>query len=871
MDTSKAEQDRIITIKSTGISLVFDHESDKYLINLGKRKEKKKKEKALLLFFALHQTYLSFFLSQNISCSSTHLNSLLSFSLLFLFLFFILYSFLQTVDSPGHVDFSSEVSAALRITDGALIVVDCVSGVCVQTETVTRQALQERIKPVLHINKLDRAITELTLSEEELYQKLFGIIAEMNGVLNSYDDSLLGDILLDPAKGNVSFGSGKQGWSFTLEQLAKKFAEKIGNKITKEKIMKCMWGDYFWDDKSNKIVRTRVVIDEKDGKTQRTLKRFFCKVALEPIYRIFKTIQSDDNEKIERMIKKLKLNISEDEKHVDKSKLTKMVLQRYLPAGDALLSMIVSHLPSPSEAQKYRVDTLYTGPLDDPSARGIRNCDPNGELVIFISKMVLAANKKNFYAFGRVFSGTARPGMRVKIMDSSYKPLQSSSTTTSEDGSTSTATSMIKKKKQDGLRFKDLSTIKVMMAKSAESVESIPAGNTIGIVGVDDSILKSGTIATSEDAFPISPLKFSVSPVVRVAVSAKHASDIAKVQSALKLLSKSDPLLLVKTSGEENIIGAAGELHLETSLNDLSEFLNGIEVHVSDPVVRYCETVTSTSNQVCLAKSPNNHNRLYGIVRPFEEGLIKDIEEEEGPPTARNLIDKYKWEPSKAKKLWKVTNTSSSSSSLASSSSPSINIICDATSGVSYLNEIRDNLVVGTEWAFSEGVLCGEPMRGVTFELTDAKLHADTVHRGGGQIIPPSRALTYASQMTASPRLMEPIFQVDILTDHESVSSIYGLLTKKNGYVYDEFPKENTPLYFVKAYLPVRESFGFTADLRKATGGRAFPQMTFSHYELVPGDPFEEGTLSNKICREVRKRKGMPENFPPLEKYLDKL
>src|SRR5450432_1699912 len=94
----------------------------------------------------------------------------------------------------GHVDFSSEVTAALRVTDGALVVVDCVEGVCVQTETVLRQALTERIKPVVIINKVDRALLELQVSKEDLFQSFSRTIESVNVLVSTYHDAALGDV-----------------------------------------------------------------------------------------------------------------------------------------------------------------------------------------------------------------------------------------------------------------------------------------------------------------------------------------------------------------------------------------------------------------------------------------------------------------------------------------------------------------------------------------------------------------------------------------------------------------------------------------------------------------------------------------------------
>jgi len=146
---------------------------------------------------------------------------------------------INLIDSPGHVDFSSEVTAALRVTDGALVVVDTVEGVCVQTETVLRQALGERIKPVIIINKVDRALLELQVSKEDLYQSFSRTIESVNVIISTYLDKTLGDVQVYPYKGTVAFGSGLHGWAFTIRQFAVRYAKKFG--VDRNKMMERLW------------------------------------------------------------------------------------------------------------------------------------------------------------------------------------------------------------------------------------------------------------------------------------------------------------------------------------------------------------------------------------------------------------------------------------------------------------------------------------------------------------------------------------------------------------------------------------------------------------------------------------------------------
>jgi len=365
-DTRKDEQERCITIKSTAISLFYEIPEKDY----GFIQQEKEDDRHFLI---------------------------------------------NLIDSPGHVDFSSEVTAALRVTDGALVVVDCVSGVCVQTETVLRQAIAERIKPILFMNKMDRALLELQLDQEDMFQTFIRIVENVNVIIATYnvEDGPMGDIQVDPTKGTVGFGAGLHGWAFTLKEFAEFYSSKF--KIEVPKLMKRFWGDNFYSPSEKKWSTTQA-----EGYT-----RGFSQFVMDPIFKVVQSIMNFRKEEYMKLIEKLCIKIpTEDKDKLEEGgkPLMKAVMKAWLPAGDTLLSMIAIHLPSPVTAQKYRSEMLYEGPHDDEAFLGMKSCNPDAPLMMYISKMVPTSDKGRFYAFGRVFSGTVATGQKARIMGPNYVP-----------------------------------------------------------------------------------------------------------------------------------------------------------------------------------------------------------------------------------------------------------------------------------------------------------------------------------------------------------------------------------------------------------------------------------------------------------------
>lgn len=654
----------------------------------------------------------------------------------------------------------------------------------------------------------------------------------------TYADAFLETQVL-PEKGSVSFSAGLHGWAFTLTTFANIYASRFG--IKPAKLMDKLWGDNFFDSETKKWY--------KSPTGSHKCKRAFVRFIYDPIKTIIDAAMTGKKDKLLAMTEKLCITskMKPEDKELTGKPLMKRTLQSWIPAHAALLEMIVYHLPSPAIAQKFRFETLYEGPLDDKYANSISNCDPDGPLVMYVSKMIPTSDKGRFYAFGRVFSGRILTGHKVRIMGANYVPNE----------------------KKD-LFTKSVQRTVLCMGRRQEAVENVPCGNTVALVGLDQYIAKTATItdAQAEDCFPLKAMKFSVSPVVRVAVECKAASDLPKLVDGLKRLSRSDPMVqcTIEETGE-HIIAGAGELHLEICLKDLQdEFMGGAEIKVSPPVVSFRETISAPSDHIVMSKSPNKHNRIYLHASPLEDGVAEAIEGGRiGPrddPKSRSKLmgEEFGWDKELAKKIWSFGPHTFGA-----------NVFVDNAKGVQYLNEIKDSVVAAFQWATKDGPLAEENLRNCKFELVDCVMHADAIHRGGGQIIPTTRRALYAATLCGQTRLMEPVYLVEIQAPETALGGIYSTLNTKRGQVFEEIPRPGTPMYNVKAYLPVYESFGFTADLRAATAGQAFPQCVFDHWEILSSDPTHSGSMTNGIVTGIRKRKGLKPDVPTISEFEDKL
>lgn len=766
------------------------------------------------------------------------------------------------VDCPGHTHFHDETVAALRIVDGAVVVVDVVEGIMMHTEMAIRQAISEGLPLVVVLNKMDRLIVELKLPPRDAFFKLASILDEMNNLVGQVSRGKYPK--LSPERGNVAFASAQHGWIFTLESFAQVYLEHcddvLGQNLSVQDFAVRLWGDAYLDPE------TRTFHTSAQDCVAPNVERTFVRYVLEPIYKIYSVCLGEREPDINPMLRSLGILLSRDELRASARPLLRSAMSRFLQtASHGWVNMLVQHIPCPMVAAPGKVARCYSGPLDSNVAKAMAECDPRGPLVIHAVKMYPSADARTFMTFGRIYSGTIRPAEKVKVLGEGYS-LQDD-----EDAAIAT-----------------VETVAIPRGRTRTNVSILKAGNWVLLEGIDASIAKTATIISTgdhaEDMYIFTPLKFTQAggeSVMKLAIEPLNPAELPKMVEGLRRVSKAYPMVKTKVeeSGEHILIGT-GEQYLDCVMHDLRHVYSDIEVKVSDPIVSFRETVVETSSIKCFAETANKRNKLTFIAEPLDEGLAEKLEagkvrlDWDKKKFSLFFQTQYNWDLLSSRSVW------------AFGDSPTVgtNILLDDTLpdevDKSLLASSKSSIVQGFQWATREGPLCEEPVRGTKIKILDAQLADKPVHRGGGQVIPTARRTVHASLLTAAPRLMEPVYRFQIQCPGAIVDAIQPLLRRRRGHTVQDRPIPGSIHYSVHGFLPVLDSFGFETDLRMFTQGQAMVYSVFDHWRIVPGDPLDRGIvlhplepsppphLARELLIKTRRRKGLSEDVF-INKFLD--
>lgn len=759
---------------------------------------------------------------------------------------------LNVIDTPGHVNFVDEVASSLRLVDGVVLVVDVVEGVQINTQQVIKHAVLENLPMVLVINKMDRLILELKIPPTDAYFKLKHVVEEVNTIIENTIPGRGESRRLSPEKGNVAFASTSMHWVFTLPSFARMYAETYP-KVDAVEFSKRLWGDIFFNPQSRKFTRKGI----EEGS-----KRAFVNFVLEPIYKLYSHTISESPEDLGATLETLGISLKPSQLKSDAKVLLELVCAQFFGPASGFVDMAVQHLPSPAEGVKRTLENYYTGPLDSAVGKAMSTCDSDGPLVVHITKLFSSTDAKTFDAFGRVMSGTVAPNQQVRVLGESY------SLEDEEDSTNAVITGT----------FLGCSRYNI-------PVSGVPAGNFVLLSGIENSIVKTATVVAAqfpdnEDAYIFRPIRHFTESVFKVAVEPINPSELPKMLEGLRKINKSYPLITTKVeeSGEHVVLGT-GELYMDCVLHDLRTLYAEMDIKVSDPVTRFCETVTETSAIMCYALTPNKKNKLTMIAEPLDDGIAEDIEagvvkiREPIRKVANFFEEKYEWDKLAARSIWAFGPEEMGP-----------NILCDdtlpSTTDKKLLKSVQESIKQGFSWGTREGPLCEEPIRNTKFRVTGAELASEAIYRGGGQIIPTSRRAVYSSFLMAGPRLMEPIYSVHMTGPADSISGLYTVLMKRRGHVVSDGPVAGTPLYAAKALLPVIDSFGFETDLRIHNQGAASVSLVFDRWDVVPGDPLDKSIrirplemagpqqAARDFVLKTRRRKGLSEDVD-VKRFLE--
>jgi U5 small nuclear ribonucleoprotein component len=538
---------------------------------------------------------------------------------------------INILDTPGHVNFVDEVASALRLVDGVVLVVDVVEGVQVNTEQIIKYAVLEDLPLTLVVNKMDRLILELKLPPTDAYFKLKHVVEEVNTAIENALPGQGEKRRLSPEKGNVLFACSEMGWCFTLQSFARMYSDTYPG-INAQEFSRRLWGDIFYNPKKRSFTRKGV----EEGS-----KRSFVNFILEPIYKLYSHTISESPEDLKDTLATLGIVLKPSQYKTDARVLLKLVCERFFGPANGFVDMVVEHVPSPVDAAEKKLQRYYTGPLDSKIANSMKNCDQDGPLVVQICKLFNTSDASGFNSFGRVMSGTATPGQQVRVLGEGY----------SIDD-------------EEDMAIAIISDVWISETKYNIPTDGVPAGNWVLLGGVDNSIFKTATLVApkledDEDAYIFKPITHFTESVFKVAVEPINPSELPKMLDGLRKINKSYPLITtnVEESGEHVILGT-GELYMDCVLHDLRRLYAEMEIKVSDPVTRFCETVVETSAIKCYAMTPNKKNKITMVAEPLDQGIAEDIESGKvsiKDPTrkiGKFFEDNYGWDLLASRSIW---------------------------------------------------------------------------------------------------------------------------------------------------------------------------------------------------------------------------
>ncbi|KAJ8606050.1 hypothetical protein MRB53_041248 [Persea americana] len=754
---------------------------------------------------------------------------------------------LNIVDTPGHVNFADEMAMSMRLADGVVLVVDVVEGVQTSTELAIKHAMLAELPIVLVINKMDRLILELKLPPADAYFKLKHVVEEVNTHIEAAIPGRGEQFRVSPEKGNVAFACSSMRWCITLPSFAKIYAQSYPSaEFDVNDFARRLWGDIFFNPRSRKFTRKGV----EEGAS-----RSFVNFVLEPIYKLYSHTISESPEDLKQTLADLGIALKPKQLRSNARDLMRMVCEQFFGPPSGFVDMLVSHVPSPLQGAQQKLEQYYTGPLESKTADSMLKVDAAGPLIVHATKLFNTSDASCFNVYGRVLSGTAQPGAPVRILGEGYSP---------ED--------------EEDMVNATISDVWIGCSRYNIPVSGVPAGNMVLLGGIDNSIVKSATIVPpklvdNEEAYIFRPVRQFFESVFKVAVEPINPSELPKMLDGLRKINKSYPLVTTKVeeSGEHVVLGT-GELYMDCILHDLRKLYANMEIKVSDPVTRFCETVQDQSSIKCYAITPNKKNKLTFVAEPLDEGIAEDIET--GRVNIRDPIRKvgkffeedYGYDLLASRNIWAFGPEDIGPNILQNDTLPS-------EIDQKLLRGVRDTVKQGFSWATREGPLCEEPIRNAKFRLTDIDLASEPIFRGGGQIIPTARRACYSSFLMAGPRLMEPVYACTMLGPDDTVTALYNVLAKRRGHVLADSAVPGTPLYTVKGLIPVIDSFGFETDLRIQTQGKVTVNLVFDRWQLVPGDPLDkevklrplEPASAQATARDfvlkTRRRKGLAEDI----------